>query len=181
MVIEDTKWIPRTIITDRAPEEIGGTWNAVRKKFQINQRWTEPYSPWQNAAENTIRKIKKGIKRHTRRTNSPKRLWCFLGEYVAAIRRLTAHDLPGLDGMVPEARYNGGFADISEYCQFDWYQYVWYMDPNQEKHLGRWIGVARNIGSPMIFWILAKSGIPIARSSVTPLTMRRRAMKECGN
>ena len=62
MVIEDTKWIPRTIITDRAPEEIGGTWNAVRKKFQINQRWTEPYSPWQNAAENSIRKIKKGIK-----------------------------------------------------------------------------------------------------------------------
>ena len=136
MVIEDTKWIPRTIVTDRAPEEIGGTWNAVRKKYHINQRWTEPYSPWQNAAENSIREIKKGIKRHTRRMNSPKRLWCYLGEYVAALRRLTAHDLPELDGMVPEARYNGGFADISEYCQFDWYQYVWYIDPKQEKHLG---------------------------------------------
>ena len=46
--------------------------------------------------------------------------------------------------MVPEARYNGGFADISEYCQFDWYQYVWYIDPKQEKHLARWIGVAKN-------------------------------------
>ena len=37
-VIEDTRWILRTLVTDRASEEIGGTWNSVRKKFMINQR-----------------------------------------------------------------------------------------------------------------------------------------------
>ena len=76
--------------------------------------------------------------------------------------------------MVPEAHYNGGFADISEYGQFDWYDYVWYMDPKQEKHLGRWIGVAKDIGSPMTFWILPESGIPLPRSSITPLTKEER-------
>lgn len=170
MFIEDNRWIPRTLITDRAPEEIGGNWLATKKKYQINQRWTEPYSYWQNRAEDTVREIKKGIKRHTRRKGSPKRLWCFLGKYVAAVRRLTAHEYAGLDGMVPEARYNGGMADISEYCQFNWYDYVWYMDPKQEKCLGRWIGVARDVGGPMTFWVLPKSGIPIPRSSVTALS-----------
>ena len=85
MFVEDTRWIPQTIITDRAQEEIGGSWLTTRKKFQIGQRYTEPYSYWQNRAEDTVREIKKGIKRHTRRSGSPKRLWCFLGEYVAAI------------------------------------------------------------------------------------------------
>ena len=94
----------------------------------------------------------------------------FPGKYVAAIRRLTPHNFPGLDGMVPEARYNGGFAAVtSECCQFDWCQCVWCMDPKQEKHLGRWIGVAKDIGGPMTFWILPKSGTPLPRSSVTPL------------
>ena len=124
------------IITDQAQEEIGGSWLTTRKKFQIGQHYTEPYSYWQNHAEDTVCKIKKGIKQHTRRSGSPKCLWCFLGEYITAIQRLTMHDLPGLDGMVPEAQYNGGFTNISEYCQFDWYDYVWYMDPKQEKHLG---------------------------------------------
>ena len=76
--------------------------------------------------------------------------------------------------MVPEARYSGGFADISEYCQFDWYDYVWYMDPKQEKHLGRWIGVAKDVGGPMTFWILPKSGVPLPRSSVVLVTKEER-------
>ena len=76
----------------------------------------------------------------------------------------------GLEGQVPEALYHGGIADISEYIQFDWYQYVWYMNPGSKKQLGQWVGVAKDVGRLMTFWILLKSGIVVPRSSVTMLT-----------
>ena len=164
--VEDTKRIPNPIVSDGALEERGAAWKAAVKKYQINQRWTEPYSPWQNRAEDAIREIKKAIKRHTRRSGSPKRLWCFLGEWVTAIRRLTAHDRYALDGMVPETLYRGGVADISEYCQFGWYEEVWYVDPGQERNLGWWIGVATEIGEPMTYWVLGKTAVPLPRSTV---------------
>jgi hypothetical protein len=36
-------------------------WGKVVKEYRINQRMTEPYSPWQNGAQAEIREIKKGI------------------------------------------------------------------------------------------------------------------------
>jgi len=64
----------------------------------------------------------------------------------------------------------GNTLDISEYIAFKWYQPVWYYDnysfPDPTKHIARWIGVARNVGQAMCFWVLPASGIPIARSAV---------------
>jgi hypothetical protein len=64
----------------------------------------------------------------------------------------------------------GNTPDISEYISFSWFQPVWYYDktnfPEETNHIGRWIGVAHNIGQAMCFWILPKSGIPIARTTV---------------
>ena len=48
---------------------------------------------------------------------------------MAGIRRLTAHDIPTLQGRVPTEAIEGNTPDISEYAQFDWYQGVWYIDP----------------------------------------------------
>ena len=44
------------------------------------------------------------------------------------------------------------------------------MNPGSEKKLGWWVGVAKDVGGPMTFWILPKSGIIVPRSSVTALT-----------
>ena len=94
---------------------------------------------------------------------------------MAAIRRLTAHDIHSLHDRVPCEAVEGNTPDISEYAQFDWYQYVWYHDPavqfpQDPKKIGRWIGVAHDVGSPMTFWILPASCRVIARSTVFPLT-----------
>jgi hypothetical protein len=56
------------------------------------------YSPWANLAEALIQELKGGIQRAMQKSNAPKRLWCYCGKWVAAIRRLTALDLPQLDG-----------------------------------------------------------------------------------
>jgi hypothetical protein len=76
-----------------------------------------------------IQEIKHGIKRATLKSRSPKRLWDFCGEWVAAIRWLTAHDILGLHDRVPSEAIKGNTPDILKYAQFDWYEYVWYLDP----------------------------------------------------
>ena len=171
----DLAAIPAEIVSDGAMEETGGNWKKEIQHYRIKQRWTEPYSQWQNRAESDIREIKRGIRRATKRQRSPKRLWDFCGTWVTAVRRKTAHDLPGLNGLTPEERVHGRTPDISAYAQFDWYSYVWYIDPptdvsTSRRKLGRWLGVAEDVGSPLTYVILPKSCRPIYRSSVLSLT-----------
>jgi hypothetical protein len=69
----------------------------------------------------------------------------------------------------------GNTPDILEYVQFDWYQYVWWHDPavqfpGDTKKLGRWIGVAHDIGNPMTFWVLPNTCKVLACSTVWSLT-----------
>lgn len=144
---------------------------ATRGEYRFIQRQTEPYSRWQNRAEAAIREIKRGIRRATLRACSPKRLWDFCGKWVAAIRRLTAHDIPALQGRVPSEANEGNTPDKSEYAQFNWYQHVWYIDPavqfpDDSRKLGRWIGVAHDVGSPMTFKVLPQTRKVLARSTV---------------
>ena len=47
--------------------------------------------------------------------------------------------------------------------------------PEDAKKLGRWIGVAHDVGSPMTFWVLPASCKVIARSTVVSLSEDERA------
>jgi hypothetical protein len=109
------------------------------------------------------------------RAKSPNRLWDYCGEWVTAIHRLTAHDIPSLHDRVPCKAVESNTSDISEYAKFDRYQYVWYHDPavqfpEDPKKLGRWIGVADDVGSLMTFWILPASCRVLARLTVFTLS-----------
>jgi hypothetical protein len=81
-----TVGVPKELISDGAKAEVAGRFGEVAKEYRVKQRLTEPYSGWQNRAEACIREIKRGIKRSTLRARSPKRLWDYCGEWVAAIR-----------------------------------------------------------------------------------------------
>ena len=169
--VRETRVIPELLVTDGAGEESGAIWAKNRKRYGIGQRYTLPYSPWQNRAEASIRELKKLMRRFKHRTQSPKRLWCFLGEHVAAIRRITAHDITQNDGRCPDETVYGNMTDISEYGQFDWYQLCWVLCPkDKQRYLARWIGVATDVGGPMTFWVLPKSCRPHARIDVSPLS-----------
>jgi len=156
------------------PEEIKGWFKEVVDEYRIRHKTLEMMSGWQNRAEAGVRENKKGANRAGRQMNSPKLLWDFCIEWVAAIRCLTAHDIPGLGDRVPEEQITGHMPDISEYCQFDWYQLVWYHDyqnfPDSPKRLAKWARVAHDVGGPMCFWLIPKSCIPIACTSVSLLT-----------
>ena len=75
----------------------------------------------------------------------------------------------------------GSTPDISEYAQFDWYEPVWYHDlavsfPNNNVKLGRWIGVAHNVGAALTSLVLPASGKAVAQSTVSPLTEEDKLM-----
>ena len=117
-----TTGVPGWLISDGALEQRTRHWQEVVRDYQIRQTLTEPYSPWQNRAEGSIKAVKRGIRRFMQSEGSPKRTWCFCGEWYAGTRRLTAHDTPALHGRVPAERVGGDTPDISMYVQFSWYQ-----------------------------------------------------------
>jgi hypothetical protein len=164
------------IVSDGWGEQTRVKWKDEINLIQMLHHLTEHASPWQNRAERKIGEIKHGIKRATRRSGSPKRLWDDCGQWVVAIQRMTAHDFLELDGMPPkEAVLHSHMADIFAYPQFHWFEWVWYINQSEDatestRKLGRWIGVADNQGAPMTYMVLPKLCRPIARGSVFPLS-----------
>jgi hypothetical protein len=111
-----TVGIPKELVSDGARAEIQENFGRIVKEYKIKQKVSEPYSGWQNRAETAVREIKKGIKCTMHHTRTPKRLWDYCGQWVAAVRQLTAHDIPGLGGRVPNKVVERNTPDISEYC-----------------------------------------------------------------
>jgi hypothetical protein len=78
--------------------------------------------------------------------------------------------------MTPYERVHARPGKFSAYAQFDWYRYVWYIDPipndapQSKRKIGRWIGVAEDIGGPLTYFILPASAFPVPQSSVFPMT-----------
>jgi len=105
------------------------------------------------------------------KSRAPEVLWCYCLEYVAAVRSLTSR--PSLSDRTPYESLTGETPDISEYIEFDFHGWVKYWDPHASQpgeQLGKWLGVARNQGPAMVYWILKDNGYVISRSTVRPLT-----------
>jgi hypothetical protein len=176
--VGDTNAIPETIVTDGAGELRGEKWKEELRRFRIRGRLTEPYSPWQNAAEGAVREIKKGIRRAVQRKQAPKRLWNYCGQWVSAIRRLTAREQRDGRCVTAIERLTGATPDISAFATFDWYDYCTYIDrvdghdiAAPRKKVARWLGVAENVeASPLTYVVLPASCRVELRSSVFPLT-----------
>jgi hypothetical protein len=66
------------------------------------------------------------------------------------------------DDRPPIETVTGETPDISEYMDFDFYQFVKYrdakMDCDDPVQFGRWLGIAHEVGSPMTYWILKTNG-----------------------
>ena len=166
--------IPEVVISDGAGEAGGQDWKNEVNQYRMREHTTEPYSQWQNKAEAEVREVKRMIKHHMYRSRCPKRFWCYCAEWVAAIRRFIAFNITALDGTNPYESIHARTADISEYVQFDWYQFVYYIEPKKDglgpsKGIGRWLGVATDTGSKMCYYVLTTKGTIVKRSSVMPV------------
>ena len=63
-----------------------------------------------------------------KKSDSPTKLWDYCSKLQAKIRCHTAHDIPTLNGQVPETGVTGNTADIPELVGFGWFQWIYYRD-----------------------------------------------------
>jgi hypothetical protein len=136
---------------------------------------TEPYSPWQNAAESAIRELKKAAGRKMVRAGAPKPFWADAIKLEAYVRSNTAHDIFILQGEVPETVMSGETSDISQFCEFAFYDWIMFRDqpvafPDDNPMLGRYLGPAIDVGPALTAKILKANGEVVYRSTYRALT-----------
>ena len=93
---------------------------------------------------------------------------------TSSINNLTAKNLFQLEGRNAHFSVTGEEGDISNLCQFEWYEWCYYRDhtgkfPFPREILGRVLGPAKGEGNEMAQWILKANGLVVPRRSVRPL------------
>ena len=78
--------------------------------------------------DDEIREIKRGSTRKMMKRNVPKKLWDHCLDLESRIRFATALPRFDLDHQTPEAKMHGMSADISDICEFDFYEWVMFND-----------------------------------------------------
>jgi Reverse transcriptase (RNA-dependent DNA polymerase) len=164
--------VPQLLVSDNAKEETLGAWGRVVKHFLIQQRVTEPYSSWQNRCEDEIREVRKHYSRIMAINRCPEAFWDFGMEYVLRLRQFLVR--AAADGRSPIETITGETPDTSEFMDFDFFSWVKYRDTHEDRdepiHLGRWLGISHEVGSPLTYWVLRQNGQITAKSTVRPLT-----------
>jgi hypothetical protein len=169
----DEVGIPDKIVFDGAKEQTGRKSEFVRlvQKNRIAHWQMEPYSPWQNRAEDQIREIRRRWRLLRQRKKVPSRLWDYAMVHVTKLMNFTAQ---GRDGRTGHEEVTGETPNISEYMDFDFYDWVWYWDtPDKDNSpkIGRWLGPSHRIGAAMCYYILVQNGEVMSRSSVQHMTI----------
>ena len=108
------------------------------------------------------------------KTILPKRLWDHIIEFQDLIRSHTAHINYELDGEVPETRMTGRNADISNICEYSWYEWVMFRyQPITYLDflllLGNYLGPKIDVRSTMTYKILKANVEYVCRNTVRSL------------
>ena len=135
-------------------------WKKRIRKYGIEPRYTEPYSPFQNKAELDIRELKRKIRRFQERSRSPKRLWNYLAVLCAKIRSFISGTQPDLQGRSAYEHVFGWTPDISVFVMHEWYEVVAFLDSDQETKLACWLGPAEDYGGGDAAFLLPKIWAP---------------------
>ena len=174
--IQDVGIVQR-LHSDNAPEMVGRNTPFFKRarKEGIDLTTIEPERPNENYGEYIVQIVKKGSAQLMSKKKVPMRLWCYAIDYFSDLASLTVPGMYRNKGRTGYEIVYGHTPDISEYVEFQFYEYCWYWDtpqsyPKEKKSLGRWLGVAHRVGQAMVYWIMNSHGKVIARSTVAQLS-----------
>jgi hypothetical protein len=75
--------------------------------------------------------------------NIPKKLWSYCAKWSCDVCNRTASNSFALEGRTPYEAIYGTTPDISALCEFDFYEPIWFYEPNDfpedRRILGRWL------------------------------------------
>ena len=137
-------------------------------------RFLETETPWANIAELYVGLMKEAVRKDMKECDCPMRLWDYCIERRARVNNLTAKDTFKLKGTNAHSATLGDTGDISNICQFKWYEWVYSTDeissfPSSKKELGHCLGPVKGEGSEMAQWVLVSTGKVVPRRTVRPL------------
>ena len=138
-------------------------------------RKTDTQYPQQNAADSSIRELKKVSFRKIVRAGSPNKIWDGALEYKAYARLNTAHDIYILQGEVTDMVMSGETQDTSQFAELAFYKWVTFRDNpiqflDDNPVLGQYLGPALDVGPPMIAKIMKENGDVVHRYTYDALT-----------
>jgi hypothetical protein len=132
--------LPRVMMPGIAKEMTEGHFKKKVLRAGAALHPIEAYTPNSNLAEHVIRELKRSYRRMMLSKNSPECLWDLCLQYVAAVRSHTALAILELDGEVPATRLAGDTPDISHLAEFGWYDWVWFLSPEDIKMARKALG-----------------------------------------
>ena len=169
--------VPLSLICDPSGEQTSQKVKKFAHKVGLTLRFLEESTQWANRAELYIGFFKEAVRSDLRRSNAPMALWDYCAERRALIHNVLPKELFQLNGSNPTAVTLGVQPDISNLCQYDWYDWCYYRHesnsdwPHQKESLGRVLGPFRNEGNEMAQAILQMNGTIVPRRSTRPLTL----------
>ena len=115
---------PKAMIVDPHRSQKSNEVKQFLSKVGTTLRVLEESTQHADRAELYIGLLKRAVGKDMRESNSPMKLWCYACERRAAIMTLTANNLFQLQGQNPYMATLGEMGDISNLCQFSWYEWV---------------------------------------------------------
>ena len=128
----------------------------VIRKSTIDYHVSQPYRPNENPAEQSIREVKKRWYQLQSKTGAHDRFVDYEISYIHETGNLTVNSSKYAQNRTPIEIITGETPDISEYLDFDFYDWVTYKTNAGvgAPELGRWLGVSHRVGPIMSYWIL---------------------------
>jgi hypothetical protein len=159
---------PDAIISDAAAEQKSQKLRKFCSEIGTTLRILEEGTPWANKAELYIGLIKEAVRKDMKESDCPLSLWDYCVERRARINNLTAKTMFKLHGTNAYTALTGEEGDISNLCQFKWYEWCYYREhkegfPLTREILGRVLGPATGAGNKMCQWILKTNGTTAAQ------------------
>jgi Reverse transcriptase (RNA-dependent DNA polymerase) len=166
------------IISDNAKAQVSARVKEILRTFCIKDWQSEPHKGNQNFAERGWKDTKTKTNNLLNSSGAPAELWLHALQYVCTIQNHTA--VASLNHRTPIEWLLGYTPDITVLLQFQFWEPVYYarydakFPSDSTEDLGRFIGIAENVGNAMTFKILTSERKVIHRSVV------RSAMKDGG-
>ena len=173
---------PDAIICDAAREQISQSVRDFCYKMGTSLHVLEEGTPWANRAELYIVLSKDAVRNDPKELDFPIVFWDYCAEHRARVNNLTAHNLFQLEGRNPHFSVTGGDGNISNLCQFFWYQWCYYQEhtgnfPFPREILGRVLGPAKGEGNEMAQSILKRMEMLFLNESLALSTLLSSTVK----
>lgn len=165
--------VPVTLVADAHKSQTSASVKRFCDQVGTTLRVLEKGTSWANRAELYIGLLKEAVRKDLRQSNCPMVLWDYAMERRALIHNVIPRPLFQNNGLTPHTVTFGTQGDISNVCNFGWYEWVYYRDhgafPNPREKLGRVLGPLRNEGNEMAQAVLTSKGTVIPRRTLRRL------------